>query len=159
VILRAATGADAVGVAALERELFGADAWSLASVVTELSGDDRFAVVAVADAELLGYAVTMRAGDVVDLQRIGVRGSRRREGVASALLGAALERAAVDGARRMLLEVSTGNQPAIEFYAVEGFVEIDRRPRYYRDGSDALVLGRSLDRPARPGPDGVDGAG
>ena len=30
------------------------------------------------------------------------------------------------------------------FYAVAGFVEIDRRPRYYRDGTDAVVLRASL---------------
>ena len=30
------------------------------------------------------------------------------------------------------------------FYAAHGFTEIDRRPRYYRDGSDALVLQRDL---------------
>ncbi len=144
-ILRAATGGDAVRVAGLERSLFGPDAWPLPAVVTELSGDDRFAVVAVAGGELLGYAVTMRAGDVVDLQRIGVHPSRRREGIARALLAAAVERAGDDGAHRMLLEVSADNASAIAFYATEGFVEIDRRRRYYRDGSDALVLSRSVD--------------
>ena len=42
----------------------------------------------------------------------------------------------------MLLEVSAGNAGARAFYAAEGFVEIDRRRRYYRDGSDAVVMAR-----------------
>jgi [ribosomal protein S18]-alanine N-acetyltransferase len=144
VILRAAAGPDAVGVAELERDLFGPDAWSLPMVVAELTGEDRFAVVAVAGEELIGYAVTMRTGDVVDLQRIGVHPSHRRAGIARALLKAAVERAAAEEAQGMLLEVSAGNGSAIAFYTAEGFAEIDRRRRYYRDGSDALVLRRQL---------------
>jgi ribosomal protein S18 acetylase RimI-like enzyme len=113
-------------------------------VVAELTGEDRFAVVAVAGEELIGYAVTMRTGDVVDLQRIGVHPSHRRAGIARALLKAAVERAAAEEAQGMLLEVSAGNGSAIAFYTAEGFAEIDRRRRYYRDGSDALVLRRQL---------------
>lgn len=143
-IVRPVTGPDAQPIVALEEALFGADAWSLPSVVSELSGDDRFGVVAVADDEVVGYALTMRTGDAVDLQRIGVHPLRRRRGIARALLAQALERAVADGAHRMLLEVSAANTTAIAFYAAEGFEELDRRPRYYRDGSDALVLSRTL---------------
>jgi ribosomal-protein-alanine N-acetyltransferase len=32
----------------------------------------------------------------------------------------------------------------LAFYAAHGFVEVDRRPRYYRDGSTAVVMRRSL---------------
>lgn len=145
--LRPATPGDAAAVAALDEELFGGEAWSLPSVVAELSGESRFGVVAVSGGDVVGYAVTMRSDDVVDLQRIGVHPSLRRQGLAHRLLEAALDRARADGAHRMLLEVSALNGSAIAFYAREGFVEIDRRRRYYRDGSDALVLRRDL-RPA-----------
>ncbi|HET6627506.1 MAG TPA: GNAT family N-acetyltransferase [Nocardioidaceae bacterium] len=156
-IVRPATGADAVAVAALEHTLFGADAWSRASVVAELTAADRTALVAVAGEDLVGYAVTMRAGDLVDLQRIGVDAECRRRGVAHALLTAITGRAAADGALRMLLEVGARNTGALAFYAAEGFVEIDRRRRYYRDGSDALVLHRALGggTPGRAGPGGA----
>ena len=43
-------------------------------------------MVLVAGAEVVGYAVTMRAGDVVDLQRIAVRPDRQRQGLAALLL-------------------------------------------------------------------------
>ena len=42
----------------------------------------------------------------------------------------------------MLLEVREDNAAALGFYAARGFVEVDRRPRYYRDGATAVVLGR-----------------
>ncbi len=143
-ILRPANPQDVAPVAALEELLFGVDAWSVASVLVELTGPGRQAVVAVSDGELVGYAVTMRSDDVADLQRIAVLPSRQRQGVAHALLEQALDRARSDGVDRMLLEVSALNHAALAFYAREGFVEIDRRRRYYRDGSDALVMRRPL---------------
>ena len=74
--------------------------------------------------------------------RIAVHPARRRTGLASALLGDLLVHAGA--ADRMLLEVSERNESAVAFYVAHGFTRIDVRPRYYRDGSDALVLHRTL---------------
>ena len=134
-ILRPATADDVAAVTALEAELFGPDAWSAASVAEELTGERRTAVVAV-DPEVVGYAVTL-ASDVVDLHRIGVAATYRRTGLAHRLL------AAVSAGDRMLLEVSDRNAGALAFYAAEGFTEIGRRRRYYRDGADAVVMERA----------------
>ena len=141
--IRPATADDVAAVTELEEQLFGADAWSAASVREELIGDRRHAVVA-ADDGVVGYAVTLRSDDVVDLQRIAVVPSQRRTGVAARLLDETRRAARADGAHRMLLEVSAANAGALAFYAAQGFVQIDRRPRYYRDGSDALVLRATL---------------
>jgi ribosomal-protein-alanine N-acetyltransferase len=145
VILRDATAGDVAAVLALERTLFGADAWSEASVREELTGPHRVAVVAC-DPSVVGYAVTAAAGDLVDLQRIAVHPGRRRIGLARALLAAVSARASGE---RMLLEVAAGNAAALAFYAAEGFTEIDRRRRYYRDGSHAVVMQRALPAPSR----------
>ncbi len=80
------------------------------------------------------------------LQRIGVRPDHQRRGLARSLLDEVLAEAAAGGADRMLLEVSAVNTAALAFYARADFVEIDRRRRYYRDGSDAVVMRRSLGR-------------
>jgi ribosomal-protein-alanine N-acetyltransferase len=135
VILRPATVEDVPAVTALEAETFGADAWSADAVRSELTGERRTAVVAC-DPGVVGYAVTMTAGDVVDLQRIAVAASYRRQGLARQLLDA------VAADSRMLLEVGAGNTAALAFYAGEGFTEIARRRGYYRDGSDAVVMER-----------------
>jgi ribosomal-protein-alanine N-acetyltransferase len=144
--LRPAVPGDAPAIADLEALLFGPDAWSEAAVLGEIEGPGRRAVVAVEEGDVVGYAVTMCPADVVDLQRIGVRADRQRRGVAGALLDEVLEPAAAGGADRVLLEVSADNRAALAFYAAAGFVEIDRRRRYYRDGSDAVVMRRSLRR-------------
>ncbi len=150
-ILRAAAPEDAPAIAALEETLFGSDGWTLSSVLAEISGMDRFVVVASEREQVLGYAITMRSGDVVDLRRVGVHPSRRRRGVAHALLAAATDRAGAEGFERMLLEVGAQNVAALELYAGEGFVEIDRRERYYRDGDDAVVMCRPVGRAAHKG--------
>ena len=102
----------------------------------------------VQENRVVGYAVSRVAGDVADLHRIAVAPEHRRSGVARALLDELRRAARDDGATRMLLEVGAGNQEALAFYAAEGFTEIDRRPRYYRDGSDALVLRASVGAPS-----------
>ena len=137
--IRLATRADVPAVVDLEREVFGADAWDERAVLAELEGPGRRFVVAD---DLSGFAVSMTLGDIVDLQRIAVHPARRRTGLASALLGNLLEHAGA--ADRMLLEVSERNESAVAFYVAHGFTRIDVRPRYYRDGSDALVLHRTL---------------
>ena len=132
--LRPATRADAASITALEAELFGADAWPAATVDRTLENDQ----VVVADP--FGYVVVSVTGEVADLQRIAVGPAHRRGGIAHALLGEAAGAARIAGAERMLLEVRADNADALGFYAAEGFVGIDRRRHYYRDGADAVVM-------------------
>jgi ribosomal-protein-alanine N-acetyltransferase len=138
VTVRVATEADVPAVAALDAAVFGVDAWSGQQVREELTGDGRRAWVA--GEPVVGYAVTWRSGDVVDLNRIAVRPEDRGRGVARQLLDAALEASRADRADRVLLEVAATNTAALALYASAGFVEIDRRRRYYRDGTDAVVM-------------------
>jgi ribosomal-protein-alanine N-acetyltransferase len=136
-VIRPATPDDVDAVTALEAAVFGRDAWTRAMVVEELTGRRRDAWVAD---DVVGYAVTLRGDDVMDLQRIAVAPEHRRRGIARELL----ETAMAAGRGRMLLEVSATNEGAIAFYVRSGFAEIDRRRRYYRDGSDAIVMEATL---------------
>ena len=145
-MIRPATLADLPALTALEAELFGVDAWNEKAVREELEGPGRRFVVAD---DLSGYAVTMTAGDIVDLLRIAVRPESRRAGVATQLLDAAL--VDTESASRMLLEVSVSNAEALGFYVARQFSVIDVRPHYYRDGSEALVMCRWLPGAARTG--------
>lgn len=142
-MIRIATDTDLPLVAVLEADLFGPDAWDELALRAELDGPGRRFVVAEELDDLIGYAVSRSVGDVIDLQRIGVSPSRQRGAIATQLLDDLLHHPG--DADRMMLEVSAANAAAIAFYLRHGFVELSRRPRYYRDGSDALVLSRALD--------------
>lgn len=150
--VRPAEAGDVPAVAALEQDVFGVDAWSTAAVADELAGPGRDALVAEADGAVIGYAVTRAAGDVVDLQRIAVAPTWQRRGVARDLLAALVANARRSDVPpdRMLLEVSAANTAALAFYAAEGFAEVDRRRRYYRDGTDAVVMRLAFDDMLRP---------
>ena len=85
-MIRPATLADLPALTALEQELFGIDAWGEELVRQEIEGPGRRFLVTE---DLSGYAVTMTAGDIVDLLRIGVRPDARRTGIASRLMSMA----------------------------------------------------------------------
>jgi [ribosomal protein S18]-alanine N-acetyltransferase len=144
--VRPATEADTDDVAASEAANLGPDAWSAGLVAEGVGGRLPTVHYLVADdgGRVVGHAVASLVADVAELQRIAVAGDRRRHGVARALLDEVVALAVRSGAERLLLEVREDNEAALGFYAAQGFVRLDRRPRYYRDGSAALVLERPV---------------
>lgn len=129
-----------VGLVSLDADLFGAEAWDAVAWrgLVDTSGR-RLTMVEDGDV-VVAYALVGVVGDFAELLRFGVAPAQRRRGLAGALLAAAVSAARTGGAERMLLEVSEANAAARAFYDRAGFVPIDRRPGYYRDGTAALVL-------------------
>ncbi len=145
-MIRAATTADADAIVRLEAECLGPDAWSRGLVEAGVSGDVPTVhyLVIEDDAEVSAYAAASIVADIAELQRIAVVPAARRRGHATALLDAVIELAVSGRADRLLIEVREANDGALAFYAASGFVEVDRRPRYYRDGATAVVMRRPL---------------
>jgi ribosomal-protein-alanine N-acetyltransferase len=144
-------------VIAIERRAFPTP-WSLAMFVLELSKPSGVCLAASIDDQLAGYLVCSRYDDVWHLMNVAVDPSRRRRGVASALLAEMLERAG-HGQGRYTLEVRTSNEGAIDLYRRFGFTAAGTRRRYYQDtGEDALIMWRVPADPAEPGDADVRGA-
>jgi ribosomal-protein-alanine N-acetyltransferase len=148
VTIRPATPDDVEAIADLELDNLGVDAWSEGLVREGVTGNlpTITYLVAEVDGQVVGHATASIVGDIAELQRIAVDPGHRRTGLASALLDAVVEAGKHDGADRLLLEVREDNAGALAFYAARDFIEIDRRRRYYRDGTTAVVLRRSLVR-------------
>ncbi|MEV7430493.1 ribosomal protein S18-alanine N-acetyltransferase [Nocardioides sp. NPDC092400] len=144
--VRTATPEDRDAVVALEDTCLGDDAWSPGLVAEGLAGNVPTVVYLVAEdgGTVVGHAVASIVADIAELQRIAVDPAHRRGGHASALLDEVVRRSKEGGAERLLLEVREDNAGALAFYAARGFVEVDRRRRYYRDGATAVVLRRGL---------------
>jgi ribosomal-protein-alanine N-acetyltransferase len=78
-----------------------------------------------------------------ELLRIAVHPGHRRTGLAVRLLDAALPRLHDHQIDVCHLEVHADNRPALALYRRFGFETVARRPAYYPDGGDALLLSRS----------------
>ena len=145
-MIRPATAADVDAIARLEQENLGDDAWTRALVAEGVAGElptVRYLVAQEGD-DVVGHAVVSVVADISELQRIAVDPFHRRDGLATRLLDEVVVLARDEGADRLLLEVREDNHGALAFYAARGFVEIDRRPRYYRDGGTAVVMRRGV---------------
>jgi len=146
VTVRSARPEDVPAIADLELDNLGVDAWSEGLVREGVTGNlpTISYLVAEVDGTVVGHATASVVADIAELQRIAVDPAHRRTGLASDLLAAVVAVAKLEGADRLLLEVREDNAGAIAFYAARGFVEVDRRRRYYRDGTTAVVMRRGI---------------
>lgn len=142
--IRLAEPDDLDPVVSLEACLFGTGAWSPRSVEEELAlvGVSRVVVVAKDGDDVVGYAALRYSGDIAELQRIAVKEGHQRSGIGSRLLAEILDQSTQLGYDDVLLEGAEDNEAALNLYARNGFDRIDRRPRYYPDGSAAIVMRR-----------------
>jgi ribosomal-protein-alanine N-acetyltransferase len=142
--LRRARIEDLPSILAIERVCF-TDPWSRSSFATLLEQPRVYFAVALdrVTTALLGYTVAWFVLDEAELANLAVDPEVRGRGIGTALLQGALGAAEARGARTMYLEVRASNQSAIALYGSHGFVEIARRPSYYRKPvEDALILRR-----------------
>ena len=145
--VRSAGPDDVDAIADLEVEAFPDDAWTPEYLQVAVDGKMPTVriLVAVDDVgTIVGHALVSVVYEIAELQRIAVATEQRRGGIGGALLAASVALARSEGAERLLLEVREDNVSAIRFYDQAGFVEIDRRERYYRDGATGIVLAMEL---------------
>lgn len=90
--------------------------------------------------DIMAFANWWLVADELHLLNLAVHPARRGRGLARRLLAKALEGTAGQNPTCMFLEVRPSNTPARGLYQSLGFHEVGRRPRYYPDGEDALLL-------------------
>ena len=127
-------------VALLEKLCFS-DPWSEKSVAGELENPLAYWLVAVEEDMVVGYIGSQTVLDETDMMNVAVHPDHRRKGIAEALV-MELEKALKDlGSHSLTLEVRESNEPARKLYEKLGFVQVGKRPRYYRNPrEDALIL-------------------
>lgn len=84
------------------------------------------------------------AAGEAELLRIAVAPSARRSGLGRALLRASEAGLGAAGIRHLYLEVRVSNAAARALYEAEGWRSAGTRPRYYRDGEDAVLYGKGI---------------
>lgn len=138
-LVRAMTPADVAAVADLEIESF-ADPWPPAVFFEELALPGRAYVVAEDGGHVVAYGGIMLVGEDAHVMTIAVHPSRRRGGLGTSVLLALFDAALDAGARHLTLEVRESNHAAAALYERFGFTAVGRRPRYYQDDEDAIIM-------------------
>lgn len=107
------------------------EAWTEAQCAGVLGMPGCWLLIARDGDEPAGFALLRSAPGEAELLLIAVRPRFRRRGIAAALLDRAATDATASGIESLHLEVRDGN-PALELYRAAGFVQVGRRPAYYR---------------------------
>ncbi len=147
--LRLMEPADLTAVAVLEARS-KQDPWSLALFAGEfdVSPQARHWLVAVrpetpgdgASAQIVGFAGVMLVADEAHVLNIVVDPRLQGTGIGRVLLSQLLLDAVDKGAASATLEVRADNAAALALYDRVGFEKSGTRPRYYGDGSDAVIM-------------------
>ena len=137
-----AVGPEAAALLAeIHAEAFPANqAWGAAALAPMLALPGHFGLVAISQDQPLGFALARAQGPEAEIVTIAVRPGARGQGFGRLLLASVMAEAVRCGAVEMFLEVAEPNVAARALYAGAGAREVGRRPRYYADGADALVL-------------------
>ena len=138
--------ADLEQVLAIEQASFGTP-WRAAHFLHELR-NNRWAINRVGElaGEVIAYACLWCIHEELKINNIAVRGDLRGRGVGRWLLRAVLQAGLDRRCEVASLEVRPSNDVARRLYASHGFVEVGRRPNYYAEGEDAILMTLGLDR-------------
>ncbi len=86
-----------------------------------------------------GLCIFRIAADEAEIYYIGVTENIRRQGIATLILDAAKKFLTEKNIKKIFLEVSEENFPAISFYKKSGFEIIGRRPDYYSENDRKIA--------------------
>ena len=145
-IIRPQTQRDCRELVHLENEIFECDIVKLRSFQRFVTTSTVDSFVAELDTRLVGYATNFYRGGtrIARIYSIAVHPSCRRIGLGNKLLRVCEEAATERGSSFLRLEVKIDNPNAIAFYERHGYAQYGLRPRYYEDGTDALLMRKEL---------------
>jgi [ribosomal protein S18]-alanine N-acetyltransferase len=137
----------AVPLAELHRACFPEDPWEAPVLERILTLAGTFGYLAWHGETPSGFILARNLGREVEVLSLGVLPRWRRRGIGRGLIDAVVGEATRCGVGSIVLEVASENEPARRLYAAFGFIQVGRRPRYYRQsgtGADGLILRRAI---------------
>jgi len=95
---------------------------------------------------ILGVCVFHKIFDEAEIRYLSVHPSYQRIGLGKKLIYKIFKECKNKNIKRIFLEVSLKNEQALSFYDYFGFKTIGIRKKYYKDGSDALLKEKMLNK-------------
>lgn len=137
-------------ISEFENNYFHDEAYSLESLEKMLednyllkNNDNIFEISS--DDELIGYIIFHVSEDFTDIYKIFIRDVDKRKGYATMLLNKVIDISKRYNSKKLMVEVRSKNNSAIEFYVKNGFNKISDRSNYYKNpNDDAWIFERRL---------------
>jgi [ribosomal protein S18]-alanine N-acetyltransferase len=107
------------------------EAWNAAQCAGIMSLPGSTLLIARSAGLIAGFALTRSVAEEAELLLLAVKPLARRNGIGKALLFESIAIVQGLGIKQMFLEVRSGNSAAM-LYLECGFIEVGRRPHYYR---------------------------
>ncbi len=127
-------------IADLEKLCFS-DPWPVAGIEPELKNPLSYWLVALDGERVAGYIGSQSVCGEADMMNVAVSPDYRRRGIAQRLIEGLVAGLKEKAITSLSLEVRASNGPAIALYDKLDFVQVGRRPNYYRNPKeDALIL-------------------
>lgn len=138
-VVRAAKPEDLDTLLHIEEEVF-MDSWSRDSLSSLFNGERNVVLIACQKDVVVGYITGWHVHEEAEIARLGVLHEARKQGIASGLIAAIIKEFDDLKVEKLSLEVRVSNKAGFAIYHKFGFAARGRRPRYYEDGEDALVM-------------------
>lgn len=141
---RAARSADLERLLEIDRSWPTTPGWSRQGFEAELGRRDSRLVVAEEGGRVQGYACWRAVPPEARILSLAVSREAAGQGLGRRLMRHLLDEARMRGLEKATLEVSAANQAAYGLYVSTGFSVVGRRPKFYNDGSDAILMDAPL---------------
>mgnify|MGYP001273914425 CR=1 FL=1 len=137
--IRLGTLSDLTKIVQIENQVFKNSSWNYNAIRDELTpGKGKRTLVITYQKNIIGYLMIRKFKNQSDILNFAINTIFQTKGIGWKLLSYFLE--TLPKMDQVTLEVKQGNKKAINLYHKAGFNKTGFRKRYYRDGSDALIM-------------------
>ena len=123
---------------------YSANPWSRELFIRELENRFSYNFILKNLNNIIGFTNFWALFEVIELNNIALKEECRGKGFGSKFLEFIIESSKVLNAKRIFLEVSNNNLAAYNLYRKTGFIDIGIRKKYYKNGSDAILMEKIL---------------
>ena len=118
--------------------------WNAEVLAKELENPLSTYIVAISENQVVGYAGLWQPIDEGHITNIVTRLDKRGNKVATKMLEELIKLAKQKSLKCVTLEVNVHNEIAINLYKKYDFKEVGKRPKYYNNTDDALIMTKEI---------------
>ena len=122
--------------------------WTKSQWEKELTDPKRICigVIELETKKLLGLCSAWLVIDELHITSLAVHPKHQRKGLGKFLISDLIKRSNSLLTNHIHLEVKDTNEPGKAFYKSMGFKIVGNRPNFYKDGSDAIIFNKQLNK-------------